>query len=208
MKSSIASALALVLCATTAHAQSEEPEPSPNPVEEQEVDASQDELPPEGSGEQVDAAHATVPIPGTEDKDEGWDVTAPRKAEAHREIVHAAVKDKNWFWINDFKIPNGVHVFGRRYKPFGPGNYPFEIVGVAPEDFKGLNRRNGWYAAIMAMVMFSMAGIPIFVGFFAKLLVIKAVLDAGMVSLAVAAVVLSGSVRARSVSTRDIAPRP
>lgn len=59
------------------------------------------------------------------------------------------------------------------------------------DDLKGLNQHNGWYAAVMAMVMFSMAGVPVFVGFFAKFLVIKAVLDAGMTSLAVLAVVLS-----------------
>ncbi len=47
-----------------------------------------------------------------------------------REKVHAAVAEKNWFWINDFKLPNGVHVFGRRYNPFGPANYPFEIEKV------------------------------------------------------------------------------
>ena len=58
-------------------------------------------------------------------------------------------------------------------------------------DFKGLNQRNTWYAAIMAMVMFSMAGVPVFVGFWAKWLVIKAALDAGHLSLAVLAVVFS-----------------
>jgi len=51
-------------------------------------------------------------------------------ASAHEELVHAAVTEKNWFWINDFKIPNGVHVFGRRYNPFGPANYPFEIEKI------------------------------------------------------------------------------
>lgn len=59
------------------------------------------------------------------------------------------------------------------------------------DDLKGLNQHNGWYAAVMAAVMFSMAGVPIFVGFFAKLLVIKAVLDAGMLPLAIVAVVFS-----------------
>jgi NADH-quinone oxidoreductase subunit N len=59
------------------------------------------------------------------------------------------------------------------------------------DDFKGLNQRNPWYAAIMAMVMFSMAGVPVFVGFFAKWLVIKATLDAGLVWLAILAVVFS-----------------
>jgi NADH-quinone oxidoreductase subunit N len=58
-------------------------------------------------------------------------------------------------------------------------------------DFKGLNQRNSWYAAIMAMVMFSMAGVPVFVGFFAKWLVIKAALDAGLMWLAISAVVFS-----------------
>ena len=59
------------------------------------------------------------------------------------------------------------------------------------DDFKGLNQRNSWYAAIMAMVMFSMAGVPVFVGFFAKWLVIKAALDAGLIWLAIIAVVFS-----------------
>jgi mono/diheme cytochrome c family protein/glucose/arabinose dehydrogenase/lysophospholipase L1-like esterase len=43
------------------------------------------------------------------------------------EKVTAAVQDKNWFWQNWYKIPNGVHVFGRRHKPFGPDNYPDEL---------------------------------------------------------------------------------
>ncbi|MSQ98534.1 MAG: NADH-quinone oxidoreductase subunit NuoN [Xanthomonadales bacterium] len=59
------------------------------------------------------------------------------------------------------------------------------------DDFKGLNQRNSWYAAVMAMVMFSMAGVPVFVGFFAKWLVIQATLEAGMLWLAVVAVVFS-----------------
>ena len=59
------------------------------------------------------------------------------------------------------------------------------------DDFRGLNQRNPWYAAVMAMVMFSMAGVPVFVGFFAKWLVIQAALDAGMVWLAILAVVFS-----------------
>ena len=52
------------------------------------------------------------------------------KAETHRALVHAAVLEKNWFWHNDFKIPNGVHVFGRRYNPFGPDNYPAELAKI------------------------------------------------------------------------------
>ena len=41
--------------------------------------------------------------------------------------VHAAVQEKNFMWLNDFKVPNGVHVYGRRYNPYGPANYPFEL---------------------------------------------------------------------------------
>jgi len=59
------------------------------------------------------------------------------------------------------------------------------------DDFKGLNQRNNWYAAVMAMVMFSMAGVPVFVGFFAKWLVIQAALNAGLVWLAILAVVFA-----------------
>ncbi len=55
---------------------------------------------------------------------------SPTKAEEHKELIHEAVMDKNWFWHNDFKIPNGVHVFGRRYDPFGPDNYPAEIEKI------------------------------------------------------------------------------
>ena len=51
-------------------------------------------------------------------------------AEANRKLVHEAVIEKNWFWHNDIKIPNGVHAYGRRYNPFGPANYPFEIAKI------------------------------------------------------------------------------
>lgn len=50
--------------------------------------------------------------------------------EKRREEVKAAVLEKNWFWHNDFKIPNGVHVFGRRYRPFGNENYPEELIKI------------------------------------------------------------------------------
>lgn len=41
--------------------------------------------------------------------------------------VKKAVAAKNHLWINDYKIPNGVHVHGRRFKPFGIDNYPTEL---------------------------------------------------------------------------------
>jgi NADH-quinone oxidoreductase subunit N len=59
------------------------------------------------------------------------------------------------------------------------------------EDFKGLNRKSPWFAAIMMMLMFSTAGVPPFIGFWAKLAVIGAVLDIGLAWLAALAVVLS-----------------
>ncbi|MFT7032123.1 MAG: mono/diheme cytochrome c family protein/glucose/arabinose dehydrogenase [Cyclobacteriaceae bacterium] len=52
------------------------------------------------------------------------------KVEQNRQLVLDAVKEKNWFWIQDYKIPNGVHAYGRRYNPFGPKNYPAEVEKV------------------------------------------------------------------------------
>ena len=43
----------------------------------------------------------------------------------------------------------------------------------------------------MGLVLFSMAGVPPMVGFFAKLLVLKAVVQAGMMWLAVGAVIFA-----------------
>ncbi len=48
------------------------------------------------------------------------------KAKGTTEALAAAVADKNWFWFNDYRMLNGIHVDGRRYKPFGPNNYPDE----------------------------------------------------------------------------------
>ena len=59
------------------------------------------------------------------------------------------------------------------------------------DDFKGLNQRSPWFAAMMAMLMFSMAGVPFFIGFFAKFSVLLAVVDTGHVWLAVLAVFFS-----------------
>lgn len=59
------------------------------------------------------------------------------------------------------------------------------------DDFKGLNQRSPWYAAVMLMLMFSMAGAPPMVGFYAKLSVLSAVIDAGYLWLAVVAVLFS-----------------
>ena len=59
------------------------------------------------------------------------------------------------------------------------------------DDFRGLNRRNPWLALLMLIVMFSLAGIPPTAGFFAKLMVLQAALDAGFVAVVVTAVILA-----------------
>jgi NADH:ubiquinone oxidoreductase subunit 5 (subunit L)/multisubunit Na+/H+ antiporter MnhA subunit len=73
----------------------------------------------------------------------------------------------------------------------------FEAEEIA--DMKGLNRRSPWYAFVMLLLMFSLAGIPPTVGFYAKLVVLQALLGGGMgalggataIWLAVVAVLLS-----------------
>ena len=59
------------------------------------------------------------------------------------------------------------------------------------DDFKGLNRRSPWLAFLMLLLMFSMAGVPPTVGFYAKLAVLQSVVEIGYVWLAVAAVLFS-----------------
>ena len=50
-----------------------------------------------------------------------------RQSSAEEELVNAAVKDKDWFWNNDYNLVNGVHSHGQRYNPYGPQNYPDEV---------------------------------------------------------------------------------
>ena len=59
------------------------------------------------------------------------------------------------------------------------------------DDFKGLNQRSPWYAFMMLLTMFSLAGVPPTVGFYAKFSVIEAAVDIGMVWLAVVSVIAS-----------------
>ena len=61
----------------------------------------------------------------------------------------------------------------------------------ALDDFRGLNQRSPWWAFIMLLVMFSLAGIPPTVGFYAKFAVIEAAVNAQFVWLAVVAVMTS-----------------
>ena len=59
------------------------------------------------------------------------------------------------------------------------------------EDLKGLNQRSPWFALVMLLFMFSLAGVPPTVGFYAKLSVLQAVLGTGHIWLAVVAVLFS-----------------
>jgi NADH-quinone oxidoreductase subunit N len=61
-------------------------------------------------------------------------------------------------------------------------------------DFAGLNQRSPMYAAVMAVCLFSLAGIPPMVGFYAKLSVLQALVSSGEamhIGLAVFAVMMS-----------------
>ena len=59
------------------------------------------------------------------------------------------------------------------------------------DDFKGLNQKSKWYAFMMLVTMFSLTGLPPTVGFFGKLSVLQAALEAGYVWLVVYAVLMS-----------------
>ena len=59
------------------------------------------------------------------------------------------------------------------------------------DDFKGLNDRSPWFAFMMLILMFSMAGVPPTVGFYAKLSVLQAIIHVDMVWLALVAVFFS-----------------
>ena len=65
----------------------------------------------------------------------------------------------------------------------------FEAEELA--DFKGLGRRSPWFAVVMTVLMFSLAGVPPMMGFMAKWSVLQAVVASGQVWLAIAAVMFS-----------------
>ena len=58
-------------------------------------------------------------------------------------------------------------------------------------DLKGLNQRSPWHAFLMLIVMFSMAGVPPTLGFYAKFSVLQAALEAGYLWLVVFAVLMA-----------------
>lgn len=76
----------------------------------------------------------------------------------------------------------------------------FAIIGIMSrnglemdriEDYRGLNARNPWLAFMMLLLLFSMAGVPPTVGFFAKLGVLESLVRGGYVWLAVTALVFA-----------------
>lgn len=65
----------------------------------------------------------------------------------------------------------------------------FEAENI--EDFKGLNQRSPWFAAVMMILLLSLAGVPPMMGFYAKLEVLQSTLATGQIWLAVVAVMFS-----------------
>jgi len=59
------------------------------------------------------------------------------------------------------------------------------------DDYKGLNQKSPWYAFIMMIVLFSMAGVPPMLGFWAKISVLQEAINTGFVWLAIAGVAAS-----------------
>ncbi|MES2580628.1 MAG: NADH-quinone oxidoreductase subunit NuoN [Pseudomonadota bacterium] len=59
------------------------------------------------------------------------------------------------------------------------------------DDLKGLNQRSPWAAFLMLITMFSMAGVPPTLGFYAKFTVLQAALQAGFLWAVVFAVVMA-----------------
>lgn len=51
----------------------------------------------------------------------------PHTSKAHPGLMNAAVREKDYFWNNDYHLVNGVHTHGQRYNPYGPQNYPDEV---------------------------------------------------------------------------------
>ena len=65
----------------------------------------------------------------------------------------------------------------------------FEAENI--EDFKGLNQKSPWFAFIMMAVMLSMAGVPPFLGFWAKIAVLQEAINSGFLGLAIVGVLAS-----------------
>ena len=84
------------------------------------------------------AKGSKLTINGCHLSDAGYAKLAPRvidglfgtgavQSKAPAAVLRGAVQDKDYFWTNDYRMLNGVHVWGQRWKPFGNFNYPEEI---------------------------------------------------------------------------------
>lgn len=62
-----------------------------------------------------------------------------------KDLLHRAIQDKTWFWRNDYRMPNGIHAYGRRWAPYGNFNYPEEIEKT--RQMTVLRDRNIWQIA-------------------------------------------------------------
>lgn len=111
----------------------------------------------EPSKKWYDSSKEPLTIDGSQLNEEGYkrlaDLLADKvfgktkpKAEEHRKLIHEMVMEKNWIWHNDYKSPNGVHVYGRRYNPFGPDNYPAELEKI--RQMTAIRDEAIWKAAI------------------------------------------------------------
>jgi len=59
------------------------------------------------------------------------------------------------------------------------------------EDFRGLNARNPWMAGLVLLIMASLAGVPVLLGFWAKVAVLRAALEAGLLWLVIVGIVFA-----------------
>jgi NADH-quinone oxidoreductase subunit N len=59
------------------------------------------------------------------------------------------------------------------------------------DDLKGLSQRSPWYAFLLMLLIFSMAGVPPTIGFYAKFAVLQAALQAGLIKLVIFAVLMA-----------------
>lgn len=59
------------------------------------------------------------------------------------------------------------------------------------DDFKGLNQKSPWFAFIMLAILFSMAGVPPFLGFWAKISVLQEAVNSDLLWLALVGVITS-----------------
>jgi NADH-quinone oxidoreductase subunit N len=58
-------------------------------------------------------------------------------------------------------------------------------------DYKGLSSHSPWFALMMLVIMLSMAGVPPFIGFYAKLFILQQVISSGMITVAIIIVVFA-----------------